>query len=120
MFAEDTQLSHSESADNYSDLARSLVDGVKDAGLWMEENKLKLNNDKTEAIRFWASTSVDTTLQLPLTVSLDNIETEFSGIIHNLGFIFDSSFWMKQNIIKTCKSAYIEIRCIDSVHSISH
>ena len=63
MFADDTQLSHSESPDNYSDLVCS--DCVTDIGLWMEENKLKLNNDKTEAIRFSASSSVRITLLLP-------------------------------------------------------
>ena len=38
MFANDTQLNHSESPENYSDLVRSLSDCVKDIGLWMEEN----------------------------------------------------------------------------------
>ena len=41
MFSYDTQLNHSESPKNYSDLVRSLQDCVKDIGLWMEENKLK-------------------------------------------------------------------------------
>ena len=50
MFADDTQLSHSESPENYSGLVRSLQDCVKDTGLWMEENKLQLNNDKTEKL----------------------------------------------------------------------
>ena len=52
IFADNTQLSHSESPENYSGLVRSLQDCVKDTGLWMEENKLQLNNDKTEAICF--------------------------------------------------------------------
>ena len=44
MFADDTQFSYSESPENYSDLVRSLQGFVKDIGLWMEENKLKINN----------------------------------------------------------------------------
>ena len=47
MFADNTQLSLSESPDNYSDLVCSLQNCVKDIGLWMEENRLKLNSDKT-------------------------------------------------------------------------
>ena len=35
MFADDTQLSHSESPDNYSDMACSLQNCVKDIGVWM-------------------------------------------------------------------------------------
>ena len=61
MFADDTQLNHSESSENYSDLVRSLQDCVKDIGPWMEENNLELNNDKTEAIRFLLSSSINTT-----------------------------------------------------------
>ena len=100
---------------NYSDLFRSLQDCVKDIGLWMEENKLKLNNDKTEAIRFLASSFINTTLPHPHTVSLSNTNVEFSGTVRNFGFIIDSDLSMKQHIIKTCKAAYIEIRRISSI-----
>ena len=65
MFADDIQLRHSESPGNCSDLVRSLQDCVKDIGLWMEENKLKLNNDKSEANRFLASSSINTTFTAP-------------------------------------------------------
>ena len=58
MFADDTQLNHPESSKNYSDLVRLLPDCVKDIGLWMEENKFKLNNDKTEAICFSSLSSI--------------------------------------------------------------
>jgi len=33
----------------------------------MEENEIKLNNDKTEAVRFLSSSSASTTLQHPQT-----------------------------------------------------
>ena len=46
------------------------------------------------------------------TVSLSNTDIGFVGIIHNFGFIFDSSLSVKQHIIKTCnfEAAYIDIR----------
>ena len=113
---DDTQLNHSESPENYSDLVRSLQDCVKDIGLWTEENKLKLNNDKTEAIRFSTSSSISTTLPHSQTIFLSNTEVEFSGTVRNLGFIFDSDLLTKQHIIKMCKAAYIEIRRISSIH----
>ena len=72
MFVDDTQVSHSESPDNYSDLVCSLQNCVKDIGLWMEQNKLKLNNDKTEAIRFSASSSVNIIILLPHTITLSD------------------------------------------------
>ena len=81
----------------------------------MEENKLKINNDKTEAIRFSSSSSINTTLPHPQTIFLSNTYVEFSGTVRNLGFIFDSDLSMKQHIIKTCKTAYTEIRRISSI-----
>ena len=79
------------------------------------ENKLKLNNDRTKAIHFSASPSVNTTLQLPHTIPLGNTETESSGIVHNLSFIFNTNLSMKQYIIKTYKAEHIKIRCISSI-----
>jgi len=115
MFADDTQLNHSESLENYSVLVRSLQHCVRDIGLWMEENKLQLNNDKTEAIRLSSSSSINTTLPHPQTIFLGNTEVEFSGTVRHLGFIFNSDLSMKQHIIKTFKAAYIEIRRIRSI-----
>ena len=100
---------------NYSDLVRSLQDCVTHIGLWMEEIKLQQNNDKTEAVRSSSSSSVTMTLPQPQTISLSNTDAEFSRTVRNLGFIFDSDLSMKQHIIKTCKAAYIEIRCISSI-----
>ena len=116
MFVDDTQVSHSESPDNYSDLVCSLQNCVKDTGLWMEENKRKLNGGKTEAIRFSASSSVNITLQLPHTITLSDTEIEFSEFVRDLGFIFYSNLSMKQHIIKPYNAAYIEIRCISSIY----
>ena len=81
----------------------------------MEQNKLKLNSDKTEAIRFSTSSSVNTTLKLLHTITLSDTEIEFSGIVRNLGFLFDSNLSMKQQIIKTCKVACIKIKRVSSI-----
>ena len=69
----------------------------------MEENKLKLNNDKTEAIRFSPPSSTSTPLPHPQTISLSNTDVEFSRTVSNLGFIFDSALSMKQYIITSSK-----------------
>ena len=71
--------------------------------------KVKLNN-KTEAICFLSSSSVNTTMQYPQSLSALPMLIEFAGIVRNLGFICDSDLWMKQPIIKPCKAAYMEIR----------
>ena len=74
----------------------------------MEENKLKLNNDKTEAIRFSLLSSVNTTWQYPQTISLSTTDIMLAGIVRSLGFIFDSDLSMTEHITKICEAAYIE------------
>ena len=120
MLVDDTQLSHSESPDNHSDPVRSLQDCVKDIGLWIVVNKLKLNNEKqnktkNEAIRFSTPSSVNITLQLPHTITISDTDIGFYEIVRHIGFITDSNRLGKQHIIKTCKAAYIEIGRISSV-----
>ena len=106
-------------AENYSDLNWSVHFKIvwKILGYGWKKNNLKLKNNKTEAIRFSSSSSINTTLPHPQTISLSNTNVEFSGTVHNLGFIFASGLSLsKQYIIKMCEAAYIEIRCISSIH----
>ena len=88
---------------------------VKGTGLWLEQSKLKLNNDKTKAIRFSLSSSVNLATPTDKNI-LSSTNVEFAGIVHNLSLTFDSDLSVKQHIIKACKAAYIEIRCISSIH----
>ena len=113
MFADDTQLNHSESVSNYHKLVQSLQDCVSDVKLWMSQNRLKLNDDKTEAMRF--HTSAVSSADLPPTIALGNSDITFSDQVRDLGFIFDSDLSLKQHVIKTCQAAYIEIRRISSI-----
>ena len=93
---------HSKSHKNYSDLLHLPQDYIRDIGLWMEENKLKLNNDETKAICF-RSSSVNTTSQHH-GQSLSISDTEFAGIVHNLSFIFDSNLSSKHVRLHALKS----------------
>ena len=42
-------------------------------------------------------------------------EIVFSDKVRNLGFIRDSNFTMKQHVIKTCQTAYYELKRISSI-----
>ena len=82
----------------------------------MKENKLQLNNVRQKLFVSHHHPLSTRPCHPPQTVSLSNTDVEFSGTIHNLGFIFGSDLSVKQHVIKTCKGAYIEIRCISSIH----
>ena len=51
---------------------------------WKKRKKLKLNNDKTEAVHFSSSSSINMTLPHPQTISLSNTDVEFPGTICKL------------------------------------
>ena len=42
-------------------------------------------------------------------------EIVFSDKVRNLGFIRDSNFTVKQHVIKTCQTAYYELKRISSI-----
>ena len=113
IYADDTQLNHSDSLSNYDNLIHSLQDCVTDVKHWMSQDMLKLNDDKTEALQF-SPPSVDPST-LPSSVLLGNNAISFSDQVRDLGFLFDRDLTMHQHIIKTCQAAYIELKRISSI-----
>ena len=79
----------------------------------MTENKLKLNEDKTEALRLLPP-SVDAT-SLPSTFDVENASVSFSDHVRDLGFFLDKEMSMQHHINKTCQAAYSELRRISSI-----
>ena len=53
---------------------------------------------------------------LPLSIIVSTHEILFSDKVRNLGFILDSNLTMKQHVIKTCQTAYYELKRISSIH----
>ena len=114
MYADDTQLFHSSCPSDYDALTKSLQGCVSDIKRWMSANRLKLNDDKTEAIRF-ASSAILSQQNFPRDVSLEASPIQFSDSVRNLGVIFDNNLTFKEHILKTCRTAYNEIRRISSI-----
>ena len=113
MFADDTQLHFSDSKDNYHQLVQTLQDCFTDIKLWMSQNRLKLNDDKTEALQILPP--LDRNFQFPTSFPIGKSNIIFSDHVRDLGFLFDSDLTMKTHIIKICQSAYAEIRRISSI-----
>ena len=84
---------------------QSCVDDVK---LWITQNKLQLNEGKTEALLIDPQNSPN----LPLSIKC------FSRSVRNLGVIFDDKLSMKQQVSKICQSAYLELRRISSIRHV--
>ena len=80
----------------------------------MSSNKLKLNDEKTEALLV-SSQHTSFSEPLPDSIKVDDTIIKFSSSVRNLGVIFDSSLSMHQHVQNVCKLAYFELRRISSV-----
>ena len=116
LFADDTQLQKSASLSEVINLTKQPNACTDDIKIWMTENKLKLNGNKTEAIFFPFSSSLKpSTVSLPESITLGSHNILFSDSARNFGFILDSKLSMKKHIIKLCQTAYFELKRISSI-----
>ena len=113
LFADDTQLLQSCKPTEIATLTQTLQTCTVDIKTWMTRNKLKLNDDKTEALLF--SGSVPSDCILPTSVAICSSSVSFSQKARNLGFMMDSDLSMKQHITRTCQTCYFELRRISSI-----
>ena len=87
-YADDFQLQNSATSDRLPDLIDSMrlcIDDIKD---WMTDNKLKLNDDKTE-VMIIASSRMSTALSIPESFDTGNASVPFSDTVKNLGVTLD-------------------------------
>ena len=116
LYADDTQLYLSFSPNNCSDQIdnitkmESCINDIKD---WMVQNRLQLNDNKTEFL------IIGTSQQLRK-VHFHSIQVGNSSIIaadkvRNLGVIFDKEFGLGAHVRHICKSGFFHIRNISSI-----
>ncbi|WP_293650351.1 reverse transcriptase family protein [Thiolapillus sp.] len=100
-FADDTQLQVSVPPSNIQSAISSLETCLSDIQTWMLENKLKLNNDKTEALLL-RSSSKSFSVGKPTTISVCGCEISFSSSARNLGFYIRDDMSMELHIKNVC------------------
>ena len=108
-YVEDTQLFIHLSPDDSLKSFDRLKSCLNDIQVWMSENKLKLNPDKTEFIVFgakdrykWLSDS------FPVNI-LGNCLPP-TDVARNLGILFDAKFFFTNHINSVIKSCFISLR----------
>ena len=110
-FADDTQLQASVPPPNIQSAISALETCLSDIQTWMLENRLKLNNDKTEALLV-RSFSKSFWVLKPTTIGC---EISFSSSARNLGFYIRDDMSVELHIKNVCRSAYSELRRISTV-----
>ena len=112
LFADDTQLYKSFHPDGASmDLAvKDVEECCRNIKTWMTQNRLKLNDEKTEVILCGSETSRQK-------VSLDSIQVgssqiEISTVVRDLGLLVDSNLTMVPHVSSVVKSCYFHLRTL--------
>ena len=93
---------------------RLCIDDIKD---WMTDNKLKLNDDKTEVMLI-SSSRMSTALSIPGSFDIGNASVPFSDTVKNLGVTLDCHLSLKTHVLNLVRTANFELRRIGSIRSL--
>ena len=110
--AEDTQLHQASLPSDFHSLIADAEQRVNSVGRWMTGNRLKLNNDKTEALSLdlveASACHMTTTFELAIIFPS-------TAVLKNLGVRTDSALTMVKHTDHISRSAYLGIRRIRSI-----
>ena len=114
-YADDVQIyiSFKPTSDDSSSAVHTLENCVTDIREWMDTNKLKLNDSKTEAILF--GRKLHTSSLSVNSVTIGNCQTNFCASARDLGIILDSELSMKGQISAMCQSSFYHLRNISRI-----
>jgi hypothetical protein len=115
LFADDTQyyLPFSLTKKDSDNASVRMEDCCEDTRRWMTQNKLKLNEDKTEVLVILPYHHSHKSTIDSLSIGGYNVQT--SKCVRNLGVLFDSSMLMKDQINSVVKGCNIHLRSIGRI-----
>ena len=114
LYADDTQLQKSSSPTSIQTLPTTMQSCTTDIKTWMDDNQLKLNDEKTEALLF-ASGSLKIPDPIPSGVNVGSHFIPFCKSARNLGVILDSELSMRDHVKSVCQLANYELRRLSSI-----
>ena len=114
-FADDSQLHSSSAPSDFDTLACSLKNCIEGVSKWMNENKLKMNEDKTELMVIGTRSKVNQVSQTHMCIS--GCDVPFSQSVRNLGFYLDETLSMEAHVKQLCRILYLQLRRISKIRS---
>ena len=114
-YADDTQLymTMDHSANDWQDGLVHIELCVSEIREWMNQNILKLNDDKTELIVFTSKYKQD--LYHDLSITIGGTVVNCSSQVRDLGVIFDRVLLLRQHVCYTSKTCRFHLRNISRV-----
>ena len=112
-FADDTQLHKASQPTEFQCLVSDFESCFPSVKAWMLSNKLKLNDEKTEAMLVGSRQAIN--LTEAESIQIDGTNILLNPHVKNLGVFLDNTLSMEQNISHFCRSAYLAMRQIASI-----
>ena len=113
LYADDSQLYKGSQLNDLCRIKEQNEQCIEDVKIWMDSNKLKLNNDKTELIIFKNRHQIKD--HINESICINDIEIQPSCKIKNLGVIFDEDLTMTPHVSAVCKSITFQLSKIASI-----
>jgi len=114
MYADDTQLYLSFDVTNYDSAIRRMENCLADVRTWMNNNKLKLNDSKTEFTVIGKTASLKT-LPANRSILIGDERIKASETAKNIGVMLDSNLDMSSQVNSVCRSAYMHLHNIGKI-----
>ena len=103
IYADDTQLYVECPPTDHTDASRQISECVEDLRRWLTDNRLLLNDDKTEAILFRSSCPVASTINICGSVA------QLQPTVRDIGVVLDTRLDMSSQVSSVCRSAYYHL-----------
>jgi hypothetical protein len=112
-FADDTQLYNSVHPSSIDSAVQTVQECITDVKSWMTLNKLKLNDDKTEALLIHNHKTAHP--DFPSSIQVGTSDISLSPSARNLGYILSDDLSLNNHISHVIRSAFTAIRQISSI-----
>jgi hypothetical protein len=90
---------------------------ISDIRTWMADHKLKLNDDKTEALLIHSGRSFPGIANRPTSIRVGHADISFTSQARNLGYFITDTMSLDIYVSHICRSAYVALRQIGSIRS---
>ena len=115
-FADDTQIGNAGAPNDFDEVQDKIEDCIDEVGIWMSCNRLKLNEDKTEALKMGTKAKCKSVKCEGIKVG--NNDIPFKPHVKNLGVYLDSHLDMTRQVSHICSTSYLEIRRLGKIRKL--
>ncbi|XP_055897054.1 uncharacterized protein LOC129928105 [Biomphalaria glabrata] len=115
-FADDSHFNDSSVPSEVSHLAEKISGTVARVSDWMVENKLKMNEDKTEIIQIGTRNNVSK-VESTDSLFITNCQVLYVHVVRNLEVFFDSTLFFDPHISQLCKGLDLQLHRLDQIRA---